>query len=223
MINEINYNKIMEELYKTYSVLEKIDKANDLVIRKNILYREIEAGELLMTCGGGCLGFLFVISGKIKIKKLNEDGNETFLYDIGKGELCHESISCHMNNLSMNVTGVAVQASKIAILPFDMVHKFLLSNPEFVEYCYKDLYAKFTQITTFKEESIHEDIEKRIVKWLIARNTKNIYITHSELAFELGTAREVVSRKLKVLENENHIETQRGKIVLKESLYNYLQ
>ncbi|MGL5438960.1 MAG: Crp/Fnr family transcriptional regulator [Filifactoraceae bacterium] len=222
MLDKNVYNKNVQEFYEVYPLLKLIDERSNLVIRKNINYRELEAGELLMTYGGGCLGFLFVISGKIKIKKLNEDGDETFLYDIGKGEFCHEAINCHMNNISMNVTGVAEQVSKIAIIPFEIVNKYLLADSSFMEYCYKDLYRKFTQITIFKEESIHEDIEKRIVKWLLSRNTKNIYITHSELAFELGTAREVVSRKLKSLENEGYIETRRGKIALKESLNSYL-
>lgn len=83
-----------------------------------------------------------------------------------------------------------------------------------IYYEWTDLYFKFKKIVENKEENIHESIESRLIKLLMSKNTKIIYTTHSQLAFELDSAREVVSRKLKRLKEEGYIEMTRGKIVI---------
>ena len=65
---------------------------------------------------------------------------------------------------------------------------------------YKDLYRKFNTVLENKEDMIHESLESRLIKLLINKNSKIIYATHNELAFEVDSVREVVSRKLKSIE-----------------------
>ena len=60
---------------------------------------------------------------------------------------------------------------------------------------------------------IHESLESRLIRLLINKNSKIIYATHSELAFEIDSVREVVSRKLKSIEKRGYIKLERGKIV----------
>ena len=86
------------------------------------------ADELLNTNEDKCVGFLFVISGTIKIQKINEKGEETNLYNIEKGQICHEALSCFLNCTSLNIIGRAMQNSKICIIPFDIVNTYLLNN-----------------------------------------------------------------------------------------------
>ena len=81
-----------------------------------------------------------------------------------------------------------------------------------------DLYSKFSGIIEKKEEMIHETLNNRLIKLLMSKDSQIIYGTHSEIAFELDTVREVVSRKLKKFEKMGFIKISRGKIEILKDL-----
>ena len=213
----------IDALYEMYPRLKEIDIKNNGIIKNNTIFRELYRDEFLKTSQGNCLGLLFVIEGKIKIHKLNEEGEETNIYDIGSGELCHEALSCYFNCESLNVLGKALQNSKVAMVSAEVVKNYLLADPKFLQEIYKDLYKKFRNVLEDKEEMVHESVEKRLVKLLLSKNLKIIYSTQGELAFEIDSAREVVSRKLKILENSGYIKKSRGKIQIIKDLKKLLE
>ena len=221
MINKkIEY---INKLYEAYPVLAQIDEENKGILGEKAIFKDLFADEYLSTNEGECIGFLFVISGSIKINKLNERGEETNLYNIERGQLCHEALSCFMTCKSLNIIGKAIQDSKICVIPFDVVNKYLLQDTLFLQYIYKDLYEKLKIIINVKEEVRHESLTNRLVKLLIDKKSRNIYITHNELAFELDSAREVVSRKLKELEKRGYLKLSRGKIQIEKDLNEVLK
>jgi len=218
MLNNLDiFNKRLEALYKAYPVLKEIDDSDE-IIRKNVIFKNLLSGEYLKTDSGNCIGMLFVINGIIKVQKVTEDGDETNLYNVERGQLCHEALSCFVNCQSLNIEGIAMQDSLIAILPSDIVKTYLLRDFRFMQVIYKDLYTKFRGVIENKEARIHESLEKRLIKILISKNAKIIYTTHGELAFELDSSREVISRKLKELEKKGYLLISRGKIQLLKDL-----
>lgn len=212
----MTYN--IEDLYEAYPVLKKVDRSFNGVISKKVIYKELLASEHLTTNGTSCTGFLFVLSGDIKIQRIGYDGEETNLYNIGRGELCHEALSCFLKCEPLNIIGKATQDSRICIIPFDIVENYLLNNVDFLKEMYRDLHSKFNLIIGTKEEVKHESLQKRLVKLLINKKSKNIYATHAEIAFELDSAREVISRRLKELEKEGYVKLTRGKIQIIKDL-----
>ena len=216
MIN--NKNHCINKLYEAYPILAQIDEANKGILSERANFKELSSGEYLTTREDECIGFLFVISGSIKIQKLNEKGEETNLYNIERGQFCHEALSCFMNCTSLNIIGKAIHDSKICVIPFDIVNKYLLHDTLFLQYIYKDLYNKFKIIINTKEQIKHESLTNRLIKLLIDKKSKNIYLTHNDLAFELDSAREVISRKLKELENMGYLKLSRGKIQIEKDL-----
>jgi CRP/FNR family transcriptional regulator len=213
----------IEALYEIYPILKEIDTKNNGIIKGNTTFRELYKGEFLKTSQDNCSGLLFVIEGKIKIHKLNEEGEETNIYDIRSGELCHEALSCYFNCEALNVLGKALQNSKIAMVSAEVVRKYLLIDSRFLQKIYKDLYKKFTNILENKEERIHESVEKRLIKLLLSKNSKIIYSTQGDLAFEIDSAREVISRKLKTIEDSGYIKRTRGKIQIIKDLNKLLE
>lgn len=208
----------IKALYNQYPVLEKIDMSNNGIIKSEAIFKTIHFDEYVKLAGGMCLGVLFVVKGTIKIQKINENGDETNLYNISQGEFCHEALSCLSNLESLKIVGKAIQESEICVIPTNLVQKYCIEDNEFLLYMYKDLYNKFNNIIENKEEIIHESLESRLIKLLISKNNKLIYATHSQLAFELDSAREVVSRKLKGIEKMGYIKLERGKIVVLKDL-----
>ena len=212
----------INKLYEAYPILAEINKKNKEIISERAVFKELLADEYLKTNDGECIGFLFVINGTIKVQKINEKGEETNLYNIKKGQLCHEALSCFMNFKSLNIIGKAIQDSEICIISFDIVNKYLLNDTSFLKYIYSDLYDKFKIIINVKEEVKHESLTNRLIKLLLEKNSRNIYLTHSEIAFELDSAREVVSRKLKELEKGGYLKLSRGKIQIEKDLNQWI-
>lgn len=208
----------IKELYNIYPVLEKIDKDNNGIIASRAIFKTLYSDEYISSNESSCQGVVFVIKGMIKIQKINKDGEETNLYNIKQGEFCHEALSCLSTLNSLNISGKAIQDSEIYIIPFDVVKKYLISSNEFLMYMYEDLYKKFSSIIENKEERMHESLESRIIKFIMDRNSKVVYATHSQLAFEIDSVREVVSRKLKVMERQGYIKLERGKIIVLKNL-----
>lgn len=207
----------IERLYKIYPILKQIDDENNGIIGEKALFKKLVIGEYLSSREETCLGVLFVLKGSINIQKINEDGEETNLYNINKGELCHEAVSCLLSRDSLNIIGKAVENSEVCILPLEVSKRYLMNNILFVDYMYTDLYKKFKGIIENKEKIIHESLDKRLIKLLIEKGSKVIYVTHSELAFQLDSSRKVISRKLKIIEKDGYIKMQRGKInILKD-------
>jgi CRP/FNR family transcriptional regulator len=213
----------IKSLYEMYPVLKAIDKNNNEIISTQAIFKTVYSDEYVSSAEAVCAGVLFVIKGTIKIQKINKDGEETNLYNIKQGEFCHEALSCLSNLESLNITGKAIQDSKVCIIPFDIVGKYFIQDNEFLLYMYKDLYRKFNTVIENKEEMIHESLETRLIKLLISKNSNIIYATHNELAFEIDSVREVVSRRLKSIEKLGYIRLERGKIVILKDLNEILK
>jgi CRP/FNR family transcriptional regulator len=214
--------KDIKALYDIYPILKKVDKSNSEIISTKAAFKTVYADEYVAGADEACHGVLFVIKGMIKIQKVNNEGEETNLYNLKQGEFCHEALSCLSNFESLNITGKAIQDSKVCIIPFDVVKKYLIQDNEFLLYMYRDLYTKFNTVIGNKEEIIHESLETRLIKYLISKNSSIIYGTHGDIAFEIDTVREVVSRKLKSIEKLGYIKLERGKIIILKDLRDIL-
>lgn len=202
----------MNEIFKVYPILDKINyEAKEAIITKGY-YKSFNSGEYVNTAGESCQGFVFIIEGVISIRKINIEGEVTKLYNITKGQICHETISCILNQKSLNIIGEVIQDCKLYMIPIEVTKKYLLKDLFFLQYIYQDMFNKFKVIIEDKEEIIHDSVRNRLIKLLLSKNNNIIYSTHKEIALEIGTSREVVSRKLKEIEREGYIEVLRGKI-----------
>lgn len=221
MLNK-NINNI-QLLYEVYPVLKKIDANNDGIIVERALFRILDADEYISSSNGTCQGILFVLKGNINVKRINRDGDETNLYNITNGEICHESLICLLENKTLNIVGCALQQSIVCVIPIEIVKKYLITNSEFLLYMYSDICKKFNIIIKKREDKNHKSLQNRVIRYLIEKNSKIIYATHKDIAYEIDSKREVVSRKLKELEKEGQIKLERGKIIILKDLNNLIE
>lgn len=208
----------VDTLFKAYPVLEKINKENNNIIINHGIFKTLEAGQYLSSLGVECSGTIFVLKGVVKIQKINLNGDETNLYNIESGDFCHEALSCVMKCEPLNVVARALTNSEVFIVDMEVTQKYLLNNLDFFKAMYKDMFLKFNNLLSNKENIIHESLDRRLVQFLIKKGESVIYAKHSDLAFEVDSTRETISRKLKALENEGYLKLSRGKIVILKSL-----
>lgn len=210
--------KNLELLYDRYPVLKTINDQNENIIDKNAYFKTLQFNEYISSSNETCQGILFIVDGMLKIQRLSENGDETSLYEIKEGELCHEALSCLLNFNPLNIIGRAVMNSTICIIPIEIVKNYLIKDLQFLKYMYEDLYEKFNIIIQKREDKNHNSLQTRLIKLLISKNSKIIYGTHRDLALEIDSTREVVSRHLKLIEKEGYIKIERGKIIVLKDL-----
>jgi CRP/FNR family transcriptional regulator len=132
-------NEKIKALYRNYPILNAINKKNNNIINNQAIFKTVYADEFVKAAEGTCVGILFVISGSIKIQRINAEGDETNLYNIRQGEFCHEALSCISNFESLNITGKAIQDSEVCIIPIDIARSYLIKDNEFLTYIYGNL------------------------------------------------------------------------------------
>lgn len=212
------------ELLKLYPFLRDVeDEILDLFF-KRIIFNNYEAGQNLFNDKVSCIGFSFILEGRLRIYKIGEDGKEVTLYRIGKGDSCFNTVLCALTD-SEEISFADVEENAIiAILPMDLFKKYLVNNSSFLKYMFKNLYNRFENVVEGLQKVTFDSIENRLINYFNVKLEDNngariIYTTHEKIAADIGSSREVVSRSLKILERRGLLELGRGKIKIKDWIY----
>ena len=212
------------ELLKLYPFLRDVeDEILDLFF-KRIIFNNYEAGQNLFNDKVSCIGFSFILEGRLRIYKIGEDGKEVTLYRIGKGDSCFNTILCALTDSEETSFADVEENAIIAILPMDLFKRYLVNNSSFLKYMFKNLYNRFENVVEGLEKVTFDSIENRLINYFNVKLEDNngariIYTTHEKIAADIGSSREVVSRSLKILEKRGLLELGRGKIKIKNWIY----
>ena len=175
----------------------------------------IEANSILLEPGNYIKVIPIVINGRIKVIKKDNSEKEILLYHINPNESCILSITASINDKKSRVEAVTETDSEIIIVPSQKIKKWMEAYPSWRKFLMQLYHERLTELLGIVDEVAFKNMDFRLIERLKEKlNQKNdiIEITHQKLADELGTAREVVSRLLKKLENEGKIKLLRGKI-----------
>lgn len=162
-----------------------------------------------------------LVEGTIKVRKTDESGREILLYHIHPGESCILSITASLNERSSTAEAITETPSKIILVSASKVRTWMDRYKTWRTFVMRLYYSRLTELLTLVDSIAFKHIDIRLMEKLqekSADGSGEIYITHQQLANELGTAREVISRLLKQLEKENKIKILRGKIIITDRL-----
>lgn len=165
--------------------------------------------------GDECTKFLFVISGSVRVQKLSESGRQVTLYRVAEGGMCILTTSCLLGNLKYNAEGVTEVDTVALTLSSIQFRELMHQSESFREAVFRSMASRMSSLILKIDEIAFGQINQRIAATLqrLARNGV-VEKTHQEIADEIGSAREVVSRHLKEFEKKGLIEIQRQHIRL---------
>jgi CRP/FNR family transcriptional regulator len=172
--------------------------------------------EILMKEGDYIQLIPLVLKGEVRVIRTDESGKEILLYHISNGESCVLTIS---STLTYNRSKALAETSKdtlaILITP-EQVRSWMLKYSSFREYVFQLYHQRFSELIDLFDALAFRRVDERLIEKIRekskAQNSNIIPLTHQQLANELGTAREVISRLLKHLERQGKIKNHRGKI-----------
>ena len=192
--------ELVEKLY-THGIL-KTYKEGSVILNENSPIRSIP----------------IVIKGVMKVIRTEDDGREILLYYIKAGESCIMSFLGGLHNETSKVKVEIEDDAEILFLPISKVSLFMKEPPEWLNYIFRTYHKRFEELLETINAIAFKKMDERLLDLihkkagLVGSNT--IQITHEQLATELGTARAVVSRLLKQIEESGAVRLGRNKITL---------
>lgn len=178
----------------------------------------LRKGEAICHQGMRCSQLALVLSGLARVFKLSESGREITLYRIGRGQSCILTASCIISSSPFPAIAVCEEdLEAVAISTLD-VERWLHEFAAWRRYLFGMISERLSDVITIVEEVAFKRVDRRIAAYLLScaqtSATGVVRTTHQEIASELGTSREVVSRILKDLENQGCISVSRGVVRL---------
>ena len=170
------------------------------------------AGTILFREGYACQSYLIVLSGQVRVQKLGENGREIVLYRVEEGETCIITTACLMSGADYDAEGIAETDIVAQALPMSGFQEMLAVSSSFRCFVFNAYGTRIADLLMLIEEVAFGRIDRRLAACLVqhARGGNAVNVTHQELAVELGTAREVVSRQLKEFERNGWVRLGRG-------------
>jgi len=172
-------------------------------------------GQIVFRAGDHCQGLPLVLSGSVKVQMTGLSGHSIVLYRMGADDICTLSIGCLMTGKGYRAEAVVEEDTLAAMVPRGLFDRLMEQSAGFRQAVMESYGRRLDDLMLLVEEVAFRRMDERLEAWLLARGgTGSIHITHQELAVELGTAREVVSRLLKELERQGKVKLSRGCIAL---------
>ena len=184
---------------------------------KNVVTHFFKKDTFLTLEGDECNYFPIIKSGIVRVYKVGSKGQEITLYRINPGESCVLTISCLLAKNKFPAYAIVEKDCEILSVSAEKLREWMKKYDLWSEYIYNYLSKVLVNVIKIIENISFKKIDVRILEYLVGQylqKGKQLILTHQQIAFDIGTAREVVSRSLKELESLSLISLSRGKIII---------
>ncbi|MBM3391573.1 MAG: Crp/Fnr family transcriptional regulator [Betaproteobacteria bacterium] len=175
----------------------------------------VPAGATLFDERQPCQGFPFVLSGAIRVAKVAANGRELPLYRVTPGETCIITSSCLLGNAPYNARGTTESETVLVLLPQGLFTELLAQTP-FRNFIFHLFAERMADLMRLVEEVAFRKLDQRLAALLLGRG-RIVHATHQQLADELGSVREMVSRLLKGFSEQGLVGLGREQIEIRDA------
>lgn len=207
----------MNEYFKTIfepELLAELEKKAKRVSAK--------AGDVILNIGQAVKTIPIVLSGSVKISRLDEDGRELLLYYINPNETCAMTFTCCMQQYPSEIKAVAEDDAELILVPISVMDEWLVKYPTWKSYVMKTIRGRFTELLKTLDLVAFQKLDDRLVTYLKEKSKTTgsslVNLSHQQIADELATSRVVISRLLKKLENDGKVLLYRNQVKLLRDL-----
>ncbi len=194
--------------FTSQELIEEIDKVG--------IIKEFEPDDVLIDVGGYIKSVPLMISGLVKIIKEDSEGNELLMYYLAPGQTCTVSLTCCMTQKKSEIKAVVEEPSKMLMIPIQYMDEWMIKHKDWKNFVMNNYRFRFDDLFQTIDCIAFHKLDERLVTYLRtkskAKNTSVLKATHQDIAYDLNSSREVISRLLKQLEKEGRIGLGRNKI-----------
>ena len=220
MLTEENI-QLISKYFAPWAYLSQIER-DELLENTSLMH--YPKGTSIHNGENDCRGMLIIKKGTLRTYMLSESGKEITLYRLGEGELCVLSASCVLSAITFEVQIDAEEDTEVLFTSSMFFQSLLERNLQVECFAYKIATDRFSDVMWAMQQILFMSMDKRLAVFLwdelMKSDDDTIRFTHEQVAKNIGTAREVVSRMLKYFSSEGIAELSRGgiRIVDKDKL-----
>jgi CRP/FNR family transcriptional regulator len=196
------------------------DFSNILVqeINESAIDQFFESGHVIMRTGQYIKNTVLVLSGRIKIYREDQDGGEFFMYYLQPGQACAISMICATKNEQSQIMAKVVEDAELVMIPLQLMDKWMMQHRSWYEFVIDTYRSRFEEVLEVVDSIAFKAMDERLEFYLKrhkdACGCNDLKLSHQEIATELNTSREVISRLLKKLEQRGVLKLHRNNIEL---------
>ena len=161
-----------------------------------------------------CSGYVMRLAGRSRVYKLSASGREILLYRVAAGETCVLTTTCLLGHSSYPASTVVEEPIRDVFIPASAFHELMVHSDVFRRFVLHNYGNLISNLIVLLEEVAFSSVSARLARVLLDMPQDMLTITHQQLADELGSAREVVSRQLKEFERNGWVTLHRGAIAV---------
>lgn len=198
-----------KDLFEAGLIADIQSKASEVMLKD---------GEHFLNPGQIVRSIPIVLSGTLKVSRMDEEGHELFLYYIHPNESCAMTFTCCMEQHPSEIRVTAEEESIVLIIPIAAMDEWMFKYPSWKSFVMKTIRTRFNELLIMIDQVAFQRLDERLVHYLKEKSkttqSKVINISHEQIAIDLSSSREVISRLLKRLEQENKLILYRNQIKL---------
>ena len=180
--------------------------------------KQFEEGESMMDIGESIRSIPLILEGKVKIFREDEASNELFLYYLYPGEACSISLVCTINDKISQIKAITLEKTKVVMIPIGRMDEFMMNYKSWYRFVVRSYGTRMQELLKTIDSIAFHNMDERLQGYLESRsealNSNTIKGTHQEIAIELNSSREVISRLLKQMEKKGLVRLGRNQIEL---------
>ncbi|GIV88742.1 MAG: cyclic nucleotide-binding protein [Chloroflexus sp.] len=190
--------------------------ARDFTVQATLL--RLPAGATIFAEGDECNVFAVLAGGQVRVFKIGETGREITLYRFGRGESCILTTSCVLSQRNFPAIAVVEHDAAAFVVDQATFREWIDHYREWRDYVFQLLSHRLATVMAIVDEIAFRRVDVRLAEFLLRQaqgDPPTVSATHQQIAAELGTSREVVSRILADFNDDGLISSSRGQIVVR--------
>ncbi len=190
------------------------------ILAEHATLKQFDAGDALMTTGQYMRFTMLVVEGLVKLYREADDGSEFFMYYIHPGGACALSMICSTKQQTSEIKASAVDKTTVLAVPTALMDELMKTYKTWYYFVLETYRSRFEELLVVIDNISFKAMDERLESYLQKQhqdlNTRKLALTHSEIARDLNSSREVISRLLKKME-------QQKRVILHRSFIEYLK
>ena len=177
--------------------------------------RTFDDGDIVMKTGQFFKSAVLIVKGRVKLYREGDDGEEFFMYYLDPGNACALSMICAARNQSSSVMAVAVEETEAILIPIQYMDRLMTNYKSWYYFVIETYRNRFEELLSVIDNIAFKNMDERL-EWYLKRQSQKlgttIHLTHQQIANDLNSSREVISRLLKKMEQDGQIDLHRNHI-----------
>ena len=186
---------------------------NDII--KHGTLKELKAGETLLKVGQTIRSTMLIINGLVKLYREDDEGKEFFIYHLNAGQACSLSMVCAAKHETSEVLAKALTDTTVLAIPLEYMDQWMSKYKSWYQFVITSYRNRFEELLKTIDAIAFTGMDERLENYLkkqVEKLGNNLKITHQEIANDLNSSREVISRLLKKMETKGWLIIHRNSI-----------